>query len=66
MLLCEVLAIANLCEVTLTALARRLGLSWEEARSVMTRAVLKVLAYRRPAVMPHLWLEYQPHLNCYQ
>ena len=46
-LLFERLAIASLQEATPTAVARRLGLTWDEARGIMERAVRRGLA-RRP------------------
>jgi transposase len=48
-LLFESLAIAWLKEATPTAVARRLGLTWEEANGIVERAVRRGLA-RRPAM----------------
>ncbi len=42
---------------TQTAVARRLGLSWDEARGIMARAVRRALACRQPAVVPHLGID---------
>jgi transposase len=65
-LLFERLAIAWLREATPTAVARRLGLSWDEARGIMARAVRRGLARRQPAVVPHLGIDEKRFLRCHQ
>jgi transposase len=65
-LLFERLAIAWLREATPTAVARRLGLSWDEARGIMTRAVRRGLARRQPTVVPHLGIDEKSFLTRHQ
>jgi transposase len=65
-LLFERLAIAWLREATPTAVARRLGLSWDEARGIMARAVRRGLARRQPAVVPHLGIDETSFLKRHQ
>ena len=62
----ERLAIAWLRESTPTAVARRLGLSWAEARGIMTRAVRRGLARRQPSVVPHLGIDEKSFLKRHQ
>jgi len=62
----ERLAIAWLRESTPTAVARRLGLSWDEARGIMTRAVRRGLARRQPSVGPHLGIDEKSVLKRHQ
>jgi transposase len=65
-LLFERLAIAWLREATPTAVARRLGRSWDEARGIMARAVRRGLARRQPAVVPHLGIDEKRFLRRHQ
>ncbi len=65
-LLFERLAIAWLREATPTAVARRLGLSWDEARGIMARAVRRGLARRQPAVVPYLGIDEKSFLQRHQ
>lgn len=65
-LLFERLAIAWLREATPTAVARRLGLTWDEARGIMARAVRRGLARRQPAVVPHLGIDEKRFLKRHQ
>jgi transposase len=65
-LLFERLAIAWLREATPTAVARRLGLTWDEARGIMARAVRRGLARRQPAVVPHLGIDEKSFLKRHQ
>jgi transposase len=65
-LLFERLAIAWLREATPAAVARRLGLSWDEARGIMARAVRRGLARRQPTVVPHLGIDEKSFLKRHQ
>lgn len=65
-LLFERLAIAWLREATPTAVARRLGLSWDEARGIMERAVRRGLARRQPTVVPYLGVDEKSFLKRHQ
>jgi len=65
-LLFERLAIAWLREATPTAVARRLGLSWDEARGIMARAVRRGLARRQPTVVPYLGIDEKSFLKRHQ
>jgi transposase len=65
-LLFERLAIAWLQEAMPTAVGRRLGLSWDEARGIMERAVRRGLARRQPAVAPHLGIDEKSFLKRHQ
>lgn len=65
-LLFERLAIAWLREATRTAVARRLSLSWDEARGIMARAVRRGLARRQPTVMPYLGIDEKSFLKRHQ
>jgi transposase len=62
----ERLAIAWLKEATPTAVGRRLGLSWDEARGIMARAVRRGLARRQPAVVPHLGIDEKSFVKRHQ
>lgn len=65
-LLFERLAIAWLREATPTAVARRLGLTWEEANGIVERAVRRGLA-RRPSVAGrHLGIDEHSSLKHFQ
>lgn len=65
-LLFERLAIAWLKEATPTAVARRLGLTWEEANGIVERAVRRGLA-RRPSVAGrHLGIDEHSYLRGHQ
>ncbi|MGH7751550.1 MAG: transposase family protein [Gemmatimonadales bacterium] len=62
----ERLAIAWLKEATPTAVARRLGLTWEEANGIVERAVRRGLA-RRPSVAGRrLGIDEHSYLRRYQ
>jgi transposase len=65
-LLFERLAIAWLREATPTAVARRLGVSWDEARGIMARAVRRGLARRQPTVVPYLGIDEKSFLKRHQ
>ena len=65
-LLFERLAIAWLRDATPTAVARRLGLSWDEARGIMARAVRRGLARRQPTVVPYLGIDEKSFLKRHQ
>lgn len=65
-LLFERLAIAWLQEATPTAVGRRLGLSWDEARGIMERAVRRGLQHRQPTVVPHLGVDERSFLKRHQ
>jgi len=65
-LLFERLAIAWLREATPAAVSRRLGLSWDEARGIMERAVRRGLARRTPTVVPHLGVDEKSFLRRHQ
>jgi transposase len=53
-------------EATPTAVARRLGLSWDEARGIMARAVRRGLARRQPTVVPYLGIDEKSFLKRHQ
>ncbi len=65
-LLLERLAITWLREATPTAVARRLGLSWDEARGIMSRAARRGLSRRQPTVVPHLGIDEKCFLKHHQ
>lgn len=65
-LLFERLAIAWLRLATPAAVARRLGLSRDEARGMMARAVRRGLARRQPAVVPYLGIDEKSFLKRHQ
>ncbi len=65
-LLFERLAIAWLREATPTAVARRLGLSWDEARGIMERAVRRGLQRREPTPVPYLGIDAKSFLKRHQ
>lgn len=65
-LLFERLAIAWLREATPAAVSRRLGLSWDEARGILERAVRRGLARRTPTVVPHLGVDEKSFLRRHQ
>ena len=65
-LLFERLAIAWLKEATPTAVGRRLGLSWDEARGIMTRAVRRGMRRRQPTVVPYLGIDEKSFLKRHQ
>ncbi|WP_396213814.1 ISL3 family transposase [Gemmatimonas sp.] len=65
-LLFERLEIAWLREATPTAVARRLGLTWDETRRIMARAVRRGLARRQPAVVPPLGIDETRFLKRHQ
>ncbi len=65
-LLFERLAIAWLREATPTAVARRLGLSWDEARGIMERAVRRGLQRREPTPVPYLGIDEKSFLKRHQ
>lgn len=62
----ERLAIAWLQEATPTAVGRRLGVSWDEARGIMERAVRRGLQRRQPTVVPHLGVDEKSFLKRHQ
>lgn len=65
-LLFERLAIAWLKEATPTAVARRLGLTWDEARGIQERAVRRGLARRTPAPVARLGIDEKSFLKRHQ
>lgn len=65
-LLFERLAIAWLREATPAAVARRLGLSWEEARGIQERAVRRGLARREREPVAHLGIDEKSFLKRHQ
>jgi transposase len=65
-LLFERLAIAWLREATPTAVARRLGLSWDEARGIQDRAVRRGLARRTRAPVVRLGIDEKSFLKRHQ
>lgn len=62
-LLFERLAIAWLREATPTAVARRLGLTWEEANGIVERAVRRGLARRPSMAGRHLGIDEHSYLR---
>ena len=65
-LLFERLAIAWLQDATPTAVGRRLGLSWDEARGIMERAVRRGLARRTTAPVARLGIDEKSFLKRHQ
>lgn len=65
-LLFERLAIAWLKEATPTAVARRLGLSWDEARGIQARAVRRGLARRVATPVARLGIDEKSFLKRHQ
>jgi len=65
-LLFERLAIAWLKDATPTAVARRLGLSWDEARGIQERAVRRGLARRVAAPVARLGIDEKSFLKRHQ
>ena len=65
-LLFERLAIAWLKEATPTAVARRLGLSWDEARGIQDRAVRRGLARRVHAPVARIGIDEKSFLKRHQ
>jgi len=65
-LLFERLAIAWLREATPTAVARRLGLTWEEANGIVERAVRRGLARRPSMVGRRLGIDEHSYLKHFQ
>lgn len=65
-LLFERLAIAWLKEATPTAVARRLGLTWEEARGIQERAVRRGLARRAETPVRRLGIDEKSFLRRHQ
>jgi transposase len=65
-LLFERLAKVWLREAAPTAVARRLGLSWDEACGIMPRLVQRGLARRKPTMVPHLGIDEKSSLKRYQ
>lgn len=65
-LLFERLAIAWLREATPLAVARRLGLSWDEARGIQERAVRRGLARRTREPVSHLGIDEKSFLRRHQ
>lgn len=65
-LLFERLAIAWLREATPTAVARRLGLSWDEARGIQERAVRRGLARRQQEPVERLGIDEKSFLKRHQ
>ncbi len=65
-LLFERLALAWLKEATPAAVARRLGLSWDECRGIMERAVRRGLARRASAAAPRLGIDEKSFLKRHQ
>lgn len=65
-LLFERLAIAWLREATPTAVGRRLGLSWEEGRGIMERAVRRGLQRRTAAPVAKLGIDEKSFLRRHQ
>ena len=65
-LLFERLAIAWLKEATPAAVARRLGLSWDEARGIQERAVRRGLARRAREPVPRLGIDEKSFLKRHQ
>ena len=65
-LLFERLAIAWLQEATPTAVARRLGLTWDEARGIMERAVRRGLARRPQEPVARLGVDEKSFLKRHQ
>lgn len=65
-LLFERLAIAWLTEATPTAVARRLGLTWDEARGIQARAVRRGLARRTRAPVARLGIDEKSFLKRHQ
>jgi transposase len=65
-LLFERLAIAWLKEATPTAVARRLGLSWDEARGIQERAVRRGLARRAREPVTRLGIDEKSFLKRHQ
>ncbi|HYW32836.1 MAG TPA: ISL3 family transposase [Gemmatimonas sp.] len=65
-LLFERLAIAWLKDATPTAVSRRLGLSWDEARGIMERAVRRGLARRPSAPVARLGIDEKSFLKRHQ
>lgn len=62
----ERLAIAWLKEATPAAVARRLGLSWEEANGIVERAVRRGLARRPLSAARYLGIDEHPYLKHFQ
>ena len=62
-MLFERLAIAWLKEATPTAVARRLGLTWEEANGIVERAVRRGLARRPAPVAPRIGIDEHSYLR---
>lgn len=65
-LLFERLAIAWLKEATPTAVARRLGLTWDEARGIQERAVRRGLARRTHAPVARIGIDEKSFLKRHQ
>jgi transposase len=65
-LLFERLAIAWLKEATPTAVARRLGLTWEEANGIVERAVRRGLARRPSAAGRRIGIDEHSYLRPYE
>lgn len=65
-LLFERLAIAWLKEATPTAVARRLGLTWDEARGIQARAVRRGLARRSHAPVARIGIDEKSFLKRHQ
>lgn len=65
-LLFERLAIAWLQEATPTAVGRRLGLSWDEGRGIMERAVRRGLQRRTADPVAHLGIDEKSFLKRHQ
>ena len=65
-LLFERLAIAWLTEATPTAVARRLGLTWDEARGIQERAVRRGLARRSHAPVARIGIDEKSFLKRHQ
>lgn len=65
-LLFERLAIAWLKEATPTAVARRLGLTWDEARGIQERAVRRGLARRTHAPVARIGIDEKSFLQRHQ
>jgi transposase len=65
-LLFERLAIAWLKEATPTAVARRLGLTWDEARGIQERAVRRGLARRSHAPVARIGIDEKSFLKRHQ
>ena len=65
-MLFERLAIAWLKEATPAAVARRLGLTWEEANGIVERAVRRGLARRTPVAGRRLGIDEHSYLKHFQ